>query len=179
VSTELVEADRRRLLVGVLARCTATTVVAFATYAVIPIGAVDSTAVIVRLLLSIVVFFGVIGWQARSIAMSPRPRLRAVEALASGLSSLIVIFAYVYVSLSSYDPSGFSEQLDRPAGVYFTTTVLATVGFGDIVPVSTTARLVVTVQMLLNLVVLGVVVRIVMAAVNKGVERQSSTRMGE
>ena len=38
-------------------------------------------------------------------------------------------------------------------------TITSTVGFGDIVPVSTLARNVVTFQMLLNLVVLGAAVR--------------------
>ena len=55
----------------------------------------------------------------------------------------------------------FSEVLDHSASLYFTVTVFATVGFGDIVPLTAPARLLTAVQMLLDLVVLGAVVRIV------------------
>jgi hypothetical protein len=85
----------------------------------------------------------------------------------------------VYVSLSASGPATFSEHLDRPDGVYFTITVLATVGFGDITPVSTAARMVVTGQMLLNLVVIGLVVRLVLVAAKRGVARRSSTSAPE
>ena len=45
--------------------------------------------------------------------------------------------------------------MDKVAGIYFTTTVLTTVGFGDISPVSDTARIVVTLQMVLGMVLIG------------------------
>ncbi|MBM9466022.1 potassium channel family protein [Nakamurella leprariae] len=45
--------------------------------------------------------------------------------------------------------------------LYFSVTVFATVGFGDMTPESGAIRLLVSVQMLLNLVVLGVVFRVV------------------
>ena len=53
----------------------------------------------------------------------------------------------------------------RTDALYFTVTVFSTVGFGDIVAVSQPARLVVTVQMLLDLLALGLVVRAFVGAV--------------
>ena len=49
--------------------------------------------------------------------------------------------------------------------MYFSTTVFTTVGFGDITAKSEVARLVVTVQMWLDLVFLGLVLRVVTQAV--------------
>jgi hypothetical protein len=46
-------------------------------------------------------------------------------------------------------------------------TVLATVGFGDIVPVSDPARVVTTLQMVCGLAFLGVVGRLFLAAVQR------------
>ena len=60
--------------------------------------------------------------------------------------------------------------------MYFTITVFATVGFGDIVAQTHTTMLLVSVQMLLNLVVLGVVVRLLLIAGQRGVKRKREGR---
>ena len=53
-------------------------------------------------------------------------------------------------------PASFStHQLTRTDALYFTVTTFTTVGFGDIIPASQGARLVVTAQMILDLLVLG------------------------
>jgi Ion channel len=52
-------------------------------------------------------------------------------------------------------------------------TVFGTVGFGDITAASQSARLVVTVQMLLDLLALGLVVRAFVSAVQSAVQQAS------
>jgi hypothetical protein len=54
--------------------------------------------------------------------------------------------------------------MDRVSAFYFTVTILSTVGFGDIAADSDLARLLVTVQMLLDLTLLAVVVRVFFSA---------------
>mgnify|MGYP000620812646 CR=1 FL=1 len=61
------------------------------------------------------------------------------------------------------------EALDKIDAFYFSTTTLATVGFGDIVPVSSTARVVVTIQMLANLALIGVALRLLSRVVESRV----------
>ena len=56
--------------------------------------------------------------------------------------------------------------LSRTDAMYFSTTVFTTVGFGDITAKSEVARLVVTVQMWLDLVFLGLVLRVVTQAIS-------------
>ena len=48
--------------------------------------------------------------------------------------------------------------------------MFATVGFGDITPANRPAQLLVSLQMLLDLVVLGVVVKVIFGAARRGLE---------
>jgi voltage-gated potassium channel len=105
-------------------------------------------------------------WQLRVISRSAIPAVRAIEALATTLPLLLLLFASVYVVMADASPANFSPQaLTRTDALYFTVTVFATVGFGDITAASQSARLVVTVQMLLDLLALGLVVRAFVSAV--------------
>ncbi|HKH55331.1 MAG TPA: ion channel [Propionibacteriaceae bacterium] len=52
--------------------------------------------------------------------------------------------------------------------------VFATVGFGDIVAQTNDMRMLVTVQMLLNLAVLGLMIRLLTTAAQRGVARRGS-----
>jgi voltage-gated potassium channel len=78
--------------------------------------------------------------------------------------------------MSEAQPASFSEALERTDALYFTVTVFATVGFGDISPVSDTARVIVTVQMIADLLLLGLVLRALLNAVDKGRARQAAAR---
>ena len=122
---------------------------------------------------AIVLFAGCMALQLRAILRSANPGVRGVQALITLLTVLILSFASIYVVLSHSSPGSFNETLNHVDGVYFTVTVFATVGFGDIVPVSNAARIVVTTQMLLNLAVLGIGVRVIVSAVKWSRERQS------
>ena len=93
--------------------------------------------------------------QISRVSRSRRPVLAAVEALVLVFGLFLCFFSLLYVSLSTSDPDAFTQDVDKVAGIYFTTTVLTTVGFGDISPVSDTARVMVTLQMVLGMVLIG------------------------
>jgi hypothetical protein len=115
-------------------------------------------------------------WHLRSIVTSPYPRARAAAALTTSLTVFLVLFSTVYVLMSRSDHDSFSEPLSRLDAAYFTITVFATVGFGDIIAVSAPARAVTTVQMLGDVVLVGVVARLVVGAVRRGLERRPDTQ---
>jgi voltage-gated potassium channel len=108
-----------------------------------------------------VVFLGIVGFELRAILRDPRPVPRAVIAMGRVLPLFIMMFAWLYVAISMSDLRTFTGPLTRSASLYFTITVLSTVGFGDITPVTDAARLLVAVQMLCDLVVIVIVVKLI------------------
>ena len=156
-------ARRRRRIVQVL--WTALSAVPLLTlYYLAPLNGPLDISTLIGFALGLVAFALVIIWQVRAIASSDAPRLRTVRAVVIGVSTLLVVFASTYSVISNGQPDSFSDPLSRTDALYFTVTVFATVGFGDIAPVSQVARLVVTTQMVLNLVVLGLGVRLITGA---------------
>ena len=101
--------------------------------------------------------------------------VRAVEALAFAIPLFILIFATFYFLVERSTPSSFTETLTRTDALYFTITVFATVGFGDIAPKTEMARIVVSIQMLIDLVLIGVVLHAIIGAARMSVERRYGT----
>ena len=66
--------------------------------------------------------------------------------------------------------------MTRLDSMYFTVTVFATVGFGDITAVSQGARAVTTVQMMGGLVLVGLIARVIVGAVQVGRSRRDDGR---
>ena len=77
----------------------------------------------------------------------------------------MLLFATTYFVMAHSNPHAFGVPLSRTDAMYFSSTVFTTVGFGDITAKSEAARLVVTVQMWLDLAFLGLVLRVVTEAI--------------
>ncbi|GAA2606787.1 hypothetical protein GCM10010399_42140 [Dactylosporangium fulvum] len=107
---------------------------------------------------------GLAGWQIHAVLRSPHPRLHALETLALSFPLLMVLFACSYFLMSRDRPGSFTEPLTRVDALYLTLTVFSTVGFGDISAQSQGARVAVMIQMLADLVYLGLFVRILFVA---------------
>ncbi len=111
--------------------------------------------------------------QVRLVATARFPTLRAVEALVLVAGMFLAVFSMIYVMISLATPSAFTEPMDAFTGYYFAMTVLATVGFGDITPVSTLARSVTMVQMALDLAFIAVVVRVFTTSARRGLQARA------
>ncbi len=111
---------------------------------------------------------GVIIWQIGAIERARYPAIRATQSLAVTTPLFLLIFAANYYILSADDAATFTESLSRSDALYLTVTIFATVGFGDISAQTESARLFVTVQMLLDLVVLGLGLQVFLGAVKRG-----------
>jgi voltage-gated potassium channel len=157
---------RRRLVVLALGRTALTVVAVLVLYYVLPLDRTFSLRTVVELFLGLVAFGALVAWQVRGILRSSAPALRAVESVALTVPLFLVVFAAVYVVLANTDPASFSELLTRTDALYFVVTVFATVGFGDITPVSEAARALTTVQMVCDLLLIGLVLRVFLTAVN-------------
>jgi len=102
----------------------------------------------------------------------PFPGLRAVEALAISVPYFLLLFASTYYVLANDSASSFAGPLTRTDALYFAVTVFSTVGFGDITARSQMARLVVTGQMIADLVILGLGIKIIVGAVKSRRQEQ-------
>lgn len=128
---------------------------------------------IVKMVVGVTVVVAVIVIEFPRIIHAKLPGLRAIEALGISLPLFFVVFSSVYLSLGRGPHPMFDMTLDHTKALYFAITVFSTVGFGDIVPTTDTARLLVAAQMLLDLVFIGAVVRILMVAATRGISKRT------
>lgn len=154
----LLSALRPPIVIGVL----------LVAYAVVPLrGGQTSLAVTVTACVGLVVFGGVFVHQVRRIKRSATPTLAGAEALVLVYGTFLVQFAVLYVTVSANDPGAFDEVLNRVGGLYLSITVLSTVGFGDITPAGDLARILVSIQMLADIVLIASAFRILSTTARK------------
>ena len=169
-------ARRRGQRLWVLLRPALTGVALLVVYYTMPLNRDGSLP---ALLVGLGALGALVAWQIRAVTTSPSPRLRAIEALATSIPLYIVLFAASYVTTSIWDSGAFTEAMDRTDALYFTITTLATVGFGDITPVSQAARIAVTVQMVTGLILLGLVIKAFLGAVQIGLRSAEENRASQ
>lgn len=83
-----------------------------------------------------------------------------IQWLLSALYVLILVFALAYSVIAGPMPGQFVGIDDRTDALYFSVTVVSTVGLGDIHPAASVGQLVVTAHMVLNLLDLGTALRL-------------------
>lgn len=111
------------------------------------------------------------------VLASERPGFEAAEALVQLVTMLITGFAAVLYTMN-HDGTQVKGLSTRVDAVYFTVTTLSTVGYGDIHATSQAARIVVTVQILFDLVFVGVLVRVFIGAARKRGTERGETVLG-
>jgi len=162
---------RRRLIAVALLRSLAVAVALVALYYLLPLDRITSVPLAVLLAIGLVVLLAVSALQVRSIIGATYPAVRAVGALATTVPVFLLLFGATYFLMAKTSPASFSDPLTRTDALYFTVTIFSTVGFGDITAVSESARLAVTAQMILDLLILGLGIRVFIGAVERGRQR--------
>ena len=162
--------QRRRAVIGMMISVALAWALLFGIYYLIPFTDLTGAQSLVRLVLGIAIFAGVLAWQLRRVTKAELPGLRAIHALGVAIPLFLLVFAVVYLSLSQSSTTRFSEPLNHTGALYLVITVFSTVGFGDITPKGDLARIVASIQMLLDLVVIGAVVRLLTTAAKSGRE---------
>ena len=170
---ELTPAQRNRLVTKMLSRSILVALLIVVAYYALPLDRPADAGLII-LVVGLLALAGILTWQIRMIVGSPFPRIRAAETLIVGIPLLLVVFASVYFLIAKAQTDSFSEAMTKTDAMYFTVTVFSTVGFGDITATSEVARTLVTVQMLFNLAVFGLVAKMIFGAVEMGLQRLSA-----
>ena len=128
-------------------------------------------------MVGLLILLAISAWQLNADPAGQVPgRAGRSEALAITVPLFLLLFASAYFVMEKGSPASFSHSLTRTDALYFTVTTFSTVGYGDITATSQTARVVVTVQMLLDLLALGLGIRVFVGAVQRA--RQSSAPPG-
>ncbi len=160
---------RRRTLIALgLLRAFATSALLVALYYVLPLDRFSVPSLALVLAVGLAVLGAMSYWEVRAIVRSRFPGMRAVQALATLVPFFLLLFSSTYFTLSDREPATFSETLSRTDALYFTISTFATVGFGDIVARTDAVRLLVSGQILLDLVILGLGIRVLLGAVQRG-----------
>lgn len=166
-ATRAAKEQRRGIVVELLVGIGSLIVLMLA-YFLLPLDLLAGLPVVVTLSVGLVLLAAFTLVQVRSVIVSRTPGARAAGALMQSIPFFLLLFAAEYFVIAAGDPTVFSQpNLSRMDMLYFTVTVFATVGFGDIVPTGQTLRGLVTFQMVLDLIVIGAVVKVFLGAVQK------------
>jgi voltage-gated potassium channel len=170
------------MVVVTLLRALGSTVGLVALYYLIPLDSSSIGVTVEQLVVGLLALVGLVVFQIRSIVKATYPAMRAVGALATSVPLFLLLFAGTYYVLGRISEANFSEQLTRTDALYFTITVFATVGFGDITATTQGARILVMGQMITGVVIIGLGARIIVDAVKRGQARrpgQTSSAEGD
>jgi hypothetical protein len=176
--SELGPRERRRATIRTAAIVAGSWVALLAVYYAVPARQHSTGNNLFRLAVGLAILACFLAWQTTRIAQDEVPELRAAQTLGVTVPLLLVVFASIYLSLAHSSASNFSEHLDHTSALYFTISVFSTVGFGDITPRTDPTRIVVSVQMLLDLVIIGFVVRALFHAAESGLARRTRDSSG-
>ncbi len=159
-----------------MVRAVLAVVVCLVVYFLMPLEGDAWGPVVVRAVVAIALLIGAIALQTLAVVRSGTPTLKAVESLSVSVVLVLVVAAGAYLSISTTSPDSFTEELDHIGALYLAMMTLTTVGFGDIGALSHVARIAVMVQMVLNVVVLGVAAKVVLGVARRGGARYLDSR---
>lgn len=161
----------RKLLLVATLRAGITISVLILAYFLLPFTLVSQTRYLTILLVGMGIVIAVLILQFSRMLRSPYPRLRAIEAMMTSGPLFVVLFATLHYVIADLNRAAYSEPMTRLDALYFTVTTFATVGYGDLSPVSQMARLVALVQMVGGLLLVGVIAKLLFGIAQQG-ERQ-------
>src|ERR1700746_2891997 len=159
-------------IVRSLRRAAGSTAVLVAIYYLLPLDHSARWVAVTALVIGLAVLVGLVAFQVRAISGSRYPGRRALEALGVPAPLFLLLFASTYLVLAALSARSFSQPMNHTDALYFTVTVFATVGFGYISATAAVARLVVTGQMIIDLIILGLGARVILGAVSRGRQRR-------
>ena len=171
----LTPAERKRAVAKTLLRFVVIFAAVIGAYFVLPLGGGSGDLeAIARVAGGGLLFVAIMIWEVRRIVTADLPELRAVDSIALAVPFFLTTYAAAYVTLSAISPGSFTQPLNRAGGLYFSIVTFGTVGYGDIAPVSDLARMLVSSQVLGDLVFIALVLRIVATASRLPLERREN-----
>ena len=136
-----------------------------------------TSAVVARLVVCIVTLVLLAGLVVRQLRLQIDEGMdRRVDGLVVSVVAVVVTFALGFYILTEREPSqlvGLDTRLDS---LYFTMTTLTTVGYGDIHASGQTARALVLVQMVFNVVFVATAATLLSAKIREAARERAEAR---
>ena len=132
---------------------------------------------LLRLGAAVAIFVTVLVLEIRAIAKATHPMLRAGVAMAVVIPLFLLFFAWMYLVMSNSNPLAFHGVMDRVTALYFAVTIFSTVGFGDITPRTDLARIITMFQMLADLAVIAIVIRLILGVATRSTAERQMARV--
>ena len=172
---ELSRSELRHEVTKSLLIITSFSVAILVTYFTLPFDNYDaSSQSIGRLAVGITIFGFILFFMLKRITKADIPQLRAGETLVISLLIFLCFYASVYLSVSNVDAQSFSLVLNHVSALYFTVVTFGTVGYGDISAQTDLARMLVSVQILIDLVFIAALVRLVVLVSQSTLKRDDA-----
>lgn len=118
-------------------------------------GVFSALAILAGILLFIIVFTDTCKIQAEIIS---NPAKLLITYWLLSFISIIIGFSSLYVELIRQNPHHFKGIADGMSAMYFSVVTFATVGFGDVFPVSVTAKFIVISEIIVSIVLLPITI---------------------
>ena len=160
-------AERRRLVAIGLLRALATTVLVVAAYYLLPLDNLAGLSLALALAVGLLALTAVVAYQVRAI-IRPHSAVRAIEALAITVPVFLVLFAATYFMMEQVKPDNFNVDSADPYRLAVLHRHRLRHGRLWRHRASQAARVVVIAQMILDLLVLCLVVKVFLGAVETG-----------
>jgi voltage-gated potassium channel len=145
-------------------------------YFVAPVEATVDSEGVARLVGSLFVF-GALAWaMVFQLRMHIDDTTRRIDGLIVGIVLVVVVFSHAFYVLNREDPGQFAGLHTRLDSLYFAVTTLATVGTGDVHAAGQTARALVLLQMVFNVVFVATTASLVTSRIRAAAETRSRER---
>jgi voltage-gated potassium channel len=123
----------------------------------VPVDYPESASSIVLTVLGLLASLVALTWLLfrqgrRLMRAAPGDESIKLESLVLLVFLVVPLFAFGYFVLQDVDPNQFAEMETKTDALYFATSTIATVGFGDVHATGQIARVLVTIQMAFDLV---------------------------
>jgi voltage-gated potassium channel len=171
--SDLSPRHRRRALVRALVGVLIIDAVLLGLYSILPATGLQLRP-IPEFLLVLGFFILVLATQIRAISRSRLPTVRAATTLALVIPLFFILCSLFYLVMEAGNADSFTQPIDRVSALYFTITVFSTVGFGDIAAKTDAARVAVSVQMILDLILIGAVVQLILSVAKDSLARPAA-----
>lgn len=145
-------------------------------YFVVPVSVEERGDTVVRSVVGVVIL-GLLGYAiVRQLRLHLDDNARRVDGLIAAIVLAVVVFAMAFYALEDRRPEQIVGLHTRLDSLYFTVATLTTVGFGDIHAVGQTARAIVLVQMVFNVVFIATAVALLSSRVSDAARNRAEER---